>query len=228
MGEVALVAPRHSTRGRLLGCVGTVAVDGFVGCSACVGRAEVGTVAAENGNPLVAGVLDRLGDQVGDVALAPASHADVGRRGSGVLADDDVGGRHSGALGTVGSGGVGELDVGADVFRRQCPPASVALNGDRTALGSDDGPGLPVGDVGVVVVASGGDAVADADALARGGYDGVGDLADARAHLVGEAVDLGDLLAGVGDDEVAAHCAHREFLLPLDIAGVDDDLATPQ
>jgi hypothetical protein len=39
-----------------------------------------------------------------------------------------------------------------------------------------------------------------------------------------DAVDPGDLLAGVGDDEVAARSVRREDVLPLDVAGVDDDL----
>ena len=53
-----------------------------------VGWAEVGPVAAEDRDPLLTRVLDGVGDQVRDVGLAAAGHADVGRRGTGVLSDD--------------------------------------------------------------------------------------------------------------------------------------------
>ena len=43
---------------------------------------------------------------------------------------------------------------------------------------------------------------------------------------MGETVDLGDLLAGVGDHELAVGRTDGELLLSLDVAGVHHDLAT--
>ncbi len=84
-----------------------------------VGWAEVGSVAAEDGDPLLAGVLEGLGDQVGDVVVPAPGHADVGRCGAAVLTDHDVGGAGGVALSAVDGAGVGEFDVGTDVVRRQ-------------------------------------------------------------------------------------------------------------
>ncbi len=41
-----------------------------------------------------------------------------------------------------------------------------------------------------------------------------------------QPVDLGDLLPGVSDDEIAVGSSDREFLLPFDVAGMDHNLAT--
>ena len=171
-----------------------------------MGRAEVGAVAAEDVDPLAAGVLDGLGDQVGDVALAAAGHPDVRRGGAGVLADQQVRGGDGLALGAVGGGGVGELDVLADVVRGQRAPARPRRRPSSAAVVCDagDGPGVAVGDAEVAVVASGGDPVADADPLTRRGDDG---SSEPRPCLMrtwcDAAVDLRDLLAGVGDDQLA-------------------------
>jgi hypothetical protein len=70
----------------------SIAVDGFCSDPGSVRRTEVGPVAPEYLDPLRAGVLDRLGDEVGDVVLATPGHPDVRRGGTGVLADEDVGG----------------------------------------------------------------------------------------------------------------------------------------
>jgi hypothetical protein len=50
-----------------------------------VGRAEVRTVAAEDGDPLTPLIVDRFRHHVGDVVLATTGHADVRRGGAGVL-----------------------------------------------------------------------------------------------------------------------------------------------
>ena len=64
-----------------------------------------------------------VGDQVGDVVVAAAGHADVGGGGAGVLADQQVRGGDGLALGAVDGAGVGELDVLGDVGRRAaCRP----------------------------------------------------------------------------------------------------------
>lgn len=55
-----------------------------------VGRAEVGSVAAEVVDPLLPGILHRLGDQVRDIAIAAAGHADVRRGCAGLVADQHV------------------------------------------------------------------------------------------------------------------------------------------
>ena len=87
---------------------------------------EVGAVAAEDVDPLGACVVDGLGDEVGGVVVAAAGHADVRRGGAGGLADEQVGVVDGLALGAVDGGGVGELDVFADVVRGQGPCAAAA------------------------------------------------------------------------------------------------------
>ena len=76
-----------------------------------VGRAEVGTVAGEDRDPLLPRVVDGVGDQVGGVGVAAAGHADVGGGRAGVLTNGQVrrGGRV--ALHAVHGAGVAELDV---------------------------------------------------------------------------------------------------------------------
>ena len=89
-----------------------------------MGGAEVGAVAAEDLDPLLSGVLDGLGDEVGGVGFAAAGHGDVRRGGAGGLADDDVGVVDGLALGAVDGGGVGELDVLVHVRRRELAVAA--------------------------------------------------------------------------------------------------------
>ena len=67
-----------------------------------------------------------LGDEVGGVAVAAAGHADVRRGGAGGLTEEQVGLVDGLALGAVDGGGVGELDVLADVVRGQGPCATAA------------------------------------------------------------------------------------------------------
>ena len=141
-------APRSARRPHATWGVRPVAVEVFGGAAGGVGGAEVGAVAAEYLDPLTPGVLDGLGDEVGDVALAAAGHADVRRRGAGVLADQDVRGRDGRALRAVRRGRVGELDVLADVGRLAAcdAPASPTTSREPGGRAADDGPHLPVGD----------------------------------------------------------------------------------
>ena len=83
--------------------------------SACavggVGGSEVGAVPVEGLDPLGAGVLEGVGDEVGGVGVPAAGHADVRRGGTGGLAEEEVGVVDGLALGAVDGGGVGQLDV---------------------------------------------------------------------------------------------------------------------
>jgi hypothetical protein len=81
--------------------------------------AEVGAVAVEDVDPLATGVVDGLGDEVGDVAVAATGHADVRRGGAGGFSECEVGGVDGLSLGSVGGGGEGELDVLVDVLGGQ-------------------------------------------------------------------------------------------------------------
>lgn len=76
---------------------------------------EVRAVPTEDLDPESAGIGKALGDQMGRVVLATASHADIGRCRPGVLADSEVGLGNGVALGGVHGGGVGELDVSPGV-----------------------------------------------------------------------------------------------------------------
>ncbi len=118
----------------------------------------------------------------------------------------------------------------AHIVGRQCASPGLIGDGQPAArLGVDDDPGLPVRDIDPGVVAASGDPVPHTDPFAPAGHHGVGsatgDLAGDGADLLGQAVDPGGLFAGVGDDESPAGGVHREDLLPLDLAGVDHDLA---
>ena len=167
-----------------------------------------------------------LGDEVGDVAVAAAGHADVGRGGAGGLAESEVCGVDGLALGSVGGGGVGELDVLADVVGGQRALAGAA--GDvQAAVGADagHGPGVAVGDAEVAVVASGGDPVAEADPLTttRDGLTSTltrwltRSLTGARSPAAWRwsrmaALRARDLVAGVGDDQLLTAVARRRVM----------------
>ena len=136
-----------------------------------VGGAEVGAVAAEHLDPLLAGVVEVVGDEVGGVVLAAAGHARrrptrrwCARRAARWRGADGV------ALDAVDGGGVGELDVLARVVggQRTAVRASAACVTSQLAVAVDagDGPGVAVGDAEVAVVAAGRDPVPDTDPLA--------------------------------------------------------------
>src|SRR4051794_28447165 len=133
-----------------------VPVDRVDGEPSGVGGAQVRAVAAEDIDPLPAGVLEGLGDEVGGVALAAAGHGDVRRRGAGGLADGDVRVVDGLALGSVDCGGVGELDEPGRVLRRDLAIAPAAVK-DQVAVLADSGdrPGLAVRDPEIRVVAAG-------------------------------------------------------------------------
>ena len=196
-----------------------------------MGGAEVGTVAAEDLDPLRACLVDARGDEVGGVAVPAAGHADVRRGGAGGFADDQVGVSDGVALGAVDGGGVGQLDVGAGVLGRE--GARSASTVDREvpgAVDAGDRPLVTVGDAEVAVVAAGADPVADADVLAAAR----GDVASWRARrrsicrsrtaalraatcsrVSAMTWDAGGGFAGDLDDSGEA----------FDLGGVDDDLA---
>ena len=101
-----------------------------------MGGSEVGAVAGEGVDPLGAGVVEGVGDEVGGVVVAAAGHGDVGGGGAGGLAEEEVGGGDGVALGAVGGGGVGELDIVVDVAGGQ--HADPAGSGDgEGAVGAE-------------------------------------------------------------------------------------------
>lgn len=87
-----------------------VAVDGVQRLGLGVRWTEVGSVAAEDLDPLLPGVLDRLGHEVSNIAVTSPGHRDVRRRSTGGLTDGDVRPIYGLALCPVDRGGVGELD----------------------------------------------------------------------------------------------------------------------
>ena len=142
--------------GRLSGWLGAVAVEGLDGLVSGVGGSEVGAVPAEGLDPLGPGVLDVLGDQVGGVGVAAAAHRDVGGSGAGVLADHDVRSGDGVALRTVDRGGVGQLHEFGGVVGRNHLFASTPAQGEAPVVADGShGPGLPVRDLQVGVVAAG-------------------------------------------------------------------------
>lgn len=209
---------------------------------------EVGPVAAEDLDPLAASVFDGLRGEVGDVVVTTAGHPDVRRGGAGRLAEREVGNVDGLALGSVRSGGERELDVLADVRGGQRTLAGTA--GDEHAAVLADpghGPRVTVGDCQVAVVASGGDPVAEADALTTA-RDGLATVltsaltsmlaeghAGAMAAVADGCVERTDLVAGVGDDQLVAlnstvvstvGADGGEGCGAFDLAGMQDDLAT--
>lgn len=67
---------------------------------------------------------------------------------------------------------------------------------------------------------AGGDGVPGADLFARGCDDGIGSLSGDDPDSVGDMVDAGDLVAGVGDDEPTQGRLRGEDVLAFDVAGV--------
>ena len=132
---------------------------------------EIGAVAGEHVDPLLARMRQVGGDEMRDVAGASASHPDVGRRGAGVLPHHHVCGGDGVALDAVRGGGVGELNMAPHVVRGQYPLPGVAAGDRQPAVPVDpcDGPGVPVGDIEVAVVAPRRDPVTDTDALSGAG-----------------------------------------------------------
>jgi hypothetical protein len=208
-----------------------VPLDVFIDPGHRVAGPEVGAVAAEDLDPLLACVVDRVGDQVSDIAMAAAGHAYVRRCCAGGLADDEVGGVDGFTLSTIGGRGEGELDVSVDVVGGQLALAGAAGD-DEAAVASDtgNGPDVAVGDAEVAVVAARGDAITGADPFTTAG-DGLTfsltiSLTSVVAAVANCCVDGSDLLAGVGDDQLVTGCADvGECVGALDLAGVDDDLA---
>ncbi len=74
-------------------------------------RPKACAVTAEDLDPLTPRVINVFGHQVGDVVLAAASHADVRSGGPCAVADHNVSDADGLALGAVGGGRVGELDM---------------------------------------------------------------------------------------------------------------------
>ena len=219
--------------------VRSVPVDVVRGPLCGVAGPEVGAVAVEDVDPLAAGVVDGLGDEVDDVAVAAAGHADVRRGGAGRFAEREVGGADGLSLCSVGGRGEGELDVLVDVLGGQ--GASARAAGDEQAAVIADpghGPGVAVGDCEVAVVASGGDPVAETDPLSTT-RDGLTNtvtrlltrvFASAVAAVADRRVECADLVAGVGDDEMVTVIGMGgadggQGCGAFDLAGMDDDLA---
>ena len=135
-----------------------------------MGGSEVGAVPAEGLDPLPAGVVEVLGDQVGGVGVAAAGHRDVGGRGAGVLPDHDVGTVHGLALGAMHGGGVGQLHEPGRVlgWDRPVPTTALLVRAEGEApVGADGshGPGLPVRYLQVGVVAAGRDPIPEPEAF---------------------------------------------------------------
>lgn len=80
---------------------------------------EVGPVATEDLDPLPASIIEVLGDEMGDICVAPTGHTDVRGGRACAVTDDKMGSLDGVALGTMNCGGVGELDMVADVRRRK-------------------------------------------------------------------------------------------------------------
>src|SRR4029079_5969990 len=94
-----------------------VSLDRLEGLPLGVGWAEVGAVAGEDLDPLSAGILDGLGDEVCGVVVPPSRHRDVRRGGTRGVPDGNMGSIDGLALGPVDGCGVGELDKRGRVLR---------------------------------------------------------------------------------------------------------------
>jgi hypothetical protein len=137
-----------------------VAFDGVDGPASRVCWSEVGAITAEYIDPLPAGLVGVLGDDVRDVGGAAAGHGDVRRRGPGVFADGDVSAPDGAALGAVDGRGIGEFDEPGRVVGRDLSFPATATQEEAAVLpDAGDSPGLAVGDLEIGIVASGRDPV---------------------------------------------------------------------
>ena len=174
-----------------------------------MGRAEVGAVSGEDLDPLVAGRLRCVGDEVGGVVVPAPGHRDIGRGCAGVFPNDQVCGVGGGSLGAIDGAGVGELDVVAHVRGGQDPFAAASGN-NRRAVGAEPGhgPGVAVGDIGVAVVAPRRDLVPDPDPFPRPGREhmGVVDVPAGDEPFADGPVEVGHLRTGVGHQQHPAPC----------------------
>ena len=240
-GQVRLRAPGpvHICQRLFQGPVGCVPV-GLLGGQPCgVGWSEVGAVTAERADPLGAGILDRLSYEVGDVRVPAAGHPDVGPRGAGVLTQEQVSDPGGFALRAVAGGRVGELDLLADIGRRQHRPLPFAA-GERggSIIGdSGQGPRVAVGHLQGSVVTAGRDPVTDPDPLPCLGRERrcVLDPPGRHEAVTDGTVQARDLLTRVSDDQYlvlavddAAGCQDGQRLGAFGLRGVDADLVAGQ
>lgn len=72
---------------------------------------EVGAVTAEDLDPLSAGVVDRAGNQVGDVPVLAARHPDVCGHRARMDSDRNLGDRHGVSLDAIGRGRVRQFHM---------------------------------------------------------------------------------------------------------------------
>ena len=194
-----------------------------------VAGAEVGPVAAEDGDPLRPGLGHVGRDEVRGIGQPSAGHADVGRGGACSVTDHHVRGCKGVTLHAVRGAGVGQLHVFGDVVGGQHPDPCAGRGdiaardvtggraGDQQPAASahcGDGPRVPIGDLQVPVVAPGGDSVAGADPLPgpRGHDLRVIDPAVGDQLTADGGVELADLLVGVRN--------HRDVGCP-DVVGND-------
>jgi len=66
-----------------------------------MGRAEVGPIPTEHEHPLLASVVEILGNKVRGVGVAAAGHGDISRRSTGVFAQHQMGRTGGFTLGAV-------------------------------------------------------------------------------------------------------------------------------
>lgn len=202
LGQVVFLGPGVCQVGQRhgLGAVGGVRGGVAGGEAGGVGRAEVGAVAGEDLDPLLPGLLHRVGDQVGGVELAAAGHRNVGAGGAGVFPHHEVRRAGRGSLGAVHGAGVAELDVVAHVRGGQGPlPAAPGDDQGAVLVVAGHGPGVVVGDVVVAVVAAGRDLTPDPDPFPgpRPDRAGVVDVPVGDKPIPHGPVQLGDLLTGI-------------------------------
>lgn len=152
------------------------------------------------------------------------------------MSDQKVRGLDGFSLRAVDGRGVGELDLLAGVGGWDAPVASPTGQDEAAVVvHGGDGPGVSVGDVDVALVTTGGDPVADPEALPRssGECRRVVDATGADEVVADGSVEAGDLFAGVGDHErrlpagrVAGGCDRWQRVGALDLGGVEADLVT--